>query len=74
MRRRLGHCRAHQLGAVFKFTPDTFAVNRRGVPIPSKALDPDLRDIAAEAAITFKQSRFDARPRRRQSRSKAAGA
>jgi hypothetical protein len=44
------------------------------MPIPSKTLNPNLGDIAAEAAIAFQQSCFDARPRRCQRGGKAARA
>ena len=62
-RLRFGHGGAHRLGALFEFAADAFAVDGCRVAIPGKAFDPDLGDIAAEAAVTLKQNRLDPSPR-----------
>ena len=47
----LGHRCAHGLCALLELNADTFAVNRVLVAVPGKALDANLRDVAAEAAV-----------------------
>ena len=73
---RFGHGRAHGLGPLLELDANAFAINRLLVAIPGKALDPHLRDIAAEAAIAVDEGGARAgaggRERRRQASRAAA--
>ena len=73
-RLRLGQRGAHGLGALFEFDADALAVDRAFVPVPGEALDADLRDVAAEAAVAFQQHHACAGTRRSQRGSESRGA
>ena len=72
-RLRLWHGGAHGLGALLELDPDTLAVDRRLMPVPREALDPYLRDVAAEAAIPLEQCRAHAGARAGERRREPAG-
>ena len=69
---RLGHRRAHGLGALLELDADAFAVHGVLMPIPGKALDAHLGDIAAEAAVAVDQCGAGAGAGRGQRRRKAS--
>ena len=73
-RLRLRHGRAHRLGALLELDADAFAVDRLLVPVPGEALDADLRDVAAEAAVALEQRGLHAGARGRERRGEAARA
>ena len=54
---RLRHGRAHGVGALLELDADAFAIDRLLVPVPGESLDPDLGDVAAEAAVAVDQRR-----------------
>jgi len=54
---RFRHGRTHDLGALLELDPDTLAVNRLLMPIPGKALDAYLGNVAAETAIPVDERR-----------------
>ena len=65
---RLGHRRAHGLGALLELDADPLAVDRVLVAVPGKALDAHLGDVAAEAAVAVDQRGAGAGARRGQRR------
>ena len=72
-RLRLGHCGAHGPGALLELDADALAVDRRLVPVPREALDADLRDVAAEAAVPLEQRRAHAGARAGERRREPTG-
>src|SRR5581483_12059988 len=73
-RLRLRHRGSHRLRALLEFDADAFAVNGVLMPVPGKALDTDLGDIAAKATIAVDQCRPGTRTRRSQGGGKPPGA
>ena len=71
---RLGHRRAHRLGARLEFDADAFAIDGVLVPVPGKTFDADLGDVAAEATMAIDQRRARTGARRRQRCRETAGA
>ena len=69
LRRRCAHRRRARL----QLGPDALDVDGLRMPVPGEALDPDLGDIAAKAAVALQQRRLHPRPRRRQSRRQSGG-
>ncbi len=72
-RLRLRHRSAHRLGPLLELDADAFAVDGLFVPVPGEALDADLRDVAAEAAVALEERRLHTGPGRRQRSREAAG-
>ena len=59
-RLRLGLRGAHGLGALLELASDALAVDGLLVPVPGQPLDPDLGDVAAEAAVAVDERGLDA--------------
>ena len=72
-RLRLGHGRTHGLGARLELDADAFAVHGVLMPIPGKAFDAHLGDIAAKAAVAVDERGAGAGASRAQRRGEAAG-
>ena len=57
LRLALGVRRPHRPCPVLELAPDAFAVDRVLVAVPAEALDADLGDVPAEAAVAIEQGR-----------------
>src|SRR5829696_9244372 len=65
---------AHRLGAFLELPPDASGLDCRLMAVPGEPLDPDSRDVAAEASEAFDEAHLRSRPRRRECCSKPARA
>ena len=61
------------LGPLLELDADALAVDRVLVAIPGEALDPDLGDVAAEAAVAFEQDHRHAGSRGGEGRRESTG-
>jgi len=71
-RLRLRVRRTHGLGALLELDADAFAVDSTFMPVPGEALDADLGDVAAEAAVALEQQRAGAGAGGRERRGESA--